>query len=216
MALVWHGTARVDEVVNLGPLALIQPLLDQLDIAAVIDRHVPPDPQLEFSHGQILSLLLAARLCEPTALANVPAWAERTGADILWNIPVDKLNDDRLGRALDAFFDHRHSIFASTTALALQLTDSSLKRLHFDTTHLTFCGAYEASQRRPATPLSSLRGDGQLPPAHIGHGYISEQLMVQVGLTAVVDNLGGLPIFSECLDGQRLVLHALERLSGDL
>ena len=203
MTLLWHGAARADEVVNLGPLALIQPLLDQLDIAAIIDRHVPPDPQLEFSHGQVLSLLLAARLCEPTALANVPAWAKRTGADILWNIPVDKLNDDRLGRALDAFFDHRHSIFASTTALALKLTDSSLKRLHFDTTHLTFWGAYEASQRRPATPLSSLRGDGELPPAHIGHGYISEQLMVQVGLTAVVDGLGGLPVFSECLDGQR-------------
>jgi hypothetical protein len=49
-------------------------------------------------------------------LINLPAWAERTGADILWNVPVDKLNDDRLGRALDAFFEHRHSVFASTTA----------------------------------------------------------------------------------------------------
>ena len=33
-----------------------------LDIAAIIDRHLPPDPQLAFSHGRILSLLLAARL----------------------------------------------------------------------------------------------------------------------------------------------------------
>jgi hypothetical protein len=30
-------------------LALIQPLLDQLDFAGIIDRHLPPDPQLEFS-----------------------------------------------------------------------------------------------------------------------------------------------------------------------
>jgi hypothetical protein len=30
-------------------LALIQPLLDQLDIAGIIDRHLPPDPQLEYS-----------------------------------------------------------------------------------------------------------------------------------------------------------------------
>src|SRR5215471_1094802 len=123
MALVWHGAARADEVVNLGPLALIQPLLDQLDIATVIDRHVPPDPQLEFSHGQVLSLLLAARLCEPTALAHVPAWAERTGADILWNVPADKLNDDRLGRALDAFFDQRHSIQACVAEQALRLAE---------------------------------------------------------------------------------------------
>ena len=67
MSLIWHGVARAEEVVNLGPLALIQPLLDQLDIAGIIDRHLPPDPQLEFSHGQVLSLLLAARLCQPTA-----------------------------------------------------------------------------------------------------------------------------------------------------
>jgi transposase len=203
MTLVWHGAARAEDVVNLGPLALIQPLLDQLDIASIIDRHLPPDPQLEFSHGQVLSLLVAARLCQPTALMNVPAWAHKTGADILWNLPADKLNDDRLGRALDAFFEQRHSIFASATATALQITHSSLERLHFDTTHVTFWGAYQTSQRRPATPLSALRGDAQLPPAHIGHGYINEDLMIQVGLTAMVDNLGGLPVFSQCLDGQR-------------
>jgi hypothetical protein len=44
MTLTWHGAARAEEVVNLGPLALIQPLLDQLDIAGIIDRHLPPDP----------------------------------------------------------------------------------------------------------------------------------------------------------------------------
>ena len=203
MTLTWHGLARAEEVVNLGPLALIQPLLDQLDIASIIDRHLPPDPQLEFSHGQVLSLLLAARLCQPTALINLPAWAEKTGADILWNLPADKLNDDRLGRALDAFFEHRHSIFASTTAQALQLTNLSLERLHFDTTHLIFWGAYENSQPRPVTALPALRGDAQLAPAHIGHGYVSAELMIQVGLTAVVDSWGGLPVFSQCLDGKR-------------
>jgi len=203
MSLIWHGVARAEEVVNLGPLALLQPLLDQLDIAGIIDRHLPADPQLEFSHGQVLSLLLAARLCQPTALINLPAWAHKTGADILWNLPADKLNDDRLGRALDAFFEHRHSIFASTTAQALQLTNLSLDRLHFDTTHLNFWGAYETSQRRPVTALSALRGDAQLPPAHIGHGYVNENLMIQVGLTAVIDSQGGLPVFSQCLDGQR-------------
>jgi hypothetical protein len=203
MTLTWHGGARLEDVVNLGPLALIQPLLDQLDVARIIDQHLPPDPQLEFSHGQVLSLLLAARLCQPTALINVPAWAHKSGADILWNLPADKLNDDRLGRALDAFFEQRHSILASITAQALSCTNLSLERLHFDTTHLTFCGAYQTSQRRPVTALSDLRGDGQLAPAHIGHGYASEALMIQVGVTAAVDRLGGLPVFSQCLDGQR-------------
>jgi len=76
MAIAWQGAELADEILNLGPLALIHPLLQRLDVAGVIDRHLPPDPQLEFSYGQVLSVLLAARLSEPTALINVPAWAE--------------------------------------------------------------------------------------------------------------------------------------------
>jgi transposase len=203
MTLTWRGPARAAEVVHLGPLALIQPLLQQLDVATLIDRHLPADPQQEFSYGQVLSLFLAARLCQPTALVNVAAWAEKTGADILWDIPADKLNDDRLGRALDAFFEQRHSVQAALTEQALRLVEASLQRLHFDTTHVTFYGAYDGSTPRPSLPLEELRGDGQLPPAHIGHGYLTRARMVQAGITAVVDDLGALPILGHCLDGNR-------------
>jgi hypothetical protein len=85
MADAWHGPTLNDDTLTFGPLALITPLLQRLEIAAMIDGHLPPDPQLEFSHGRILSLLLAARLCQPTALINIPAWSERTGADLLWD-----------------------------------------------------------------------------------------------------------------------------------
>jgi len=203
-AFTWRGTAVAQDVVNVGPLALIQPLLDKLDIEAIIDRHVPPDPQLEYSHGQVLGMLLMARLCQPTALVNVAAWAEKSGADILCNLPADKLNDDRLGRALDAFFDQRHSILASVTAQALQVTDLALKDLHFDTTDLVLCGAYAASQPRPDWPAETpFRGNAALQPAHICHGYTADTKMIQAGQLAVVDECGALPVLGHCLDGNR-------------
>jgi hypothetical protein len=203
-AFTWCGTSATQDVVNAGPLALIQPLLDKLDIEAIIDRHLPPDPQLDYSHGQVLRLLLMARLCQPTALVNVAGWAQKTGADIFANIPADKLNDDRLGRALDAFFDQRHSIFASVTAQALQLTGVQLKDLHFDPTSLVLTGAYEGSQPRAATPAGQpWRGDASLPPAHICHGYSADTKMIQAGQLAVVDDYGALPVFGHCLDGNR-------------
>jgi Domain of unknown function (DUF4277)/Transposase DDE domain len=203
-AFTWRGPAAApQEVLNLGPLALMQPLIDQLDIEALIDRHLPPDPQQEFSHGQVLRLLLLARLSEPTALVNVAEWAEKTGADILSNIPTDKLNDDRLGRALDAFFDHRHSILGSVTAQALQLTGLTLNRLHFDPTHLILSGAYDSAQPRPLLPEPLLTGDAQLSPAHICHGYNADTKMIQAGQLAIVDDLGAVPVFAHCLDGNR-------------
>ena len=138
MADAWHGPTLNDHTLDFGPLALIAPLLQRLDIAPIIDQYLPPDPQLAFSHGRILSLLLAARLCQPTALVNVPAWAERTGADLLWDIPADSLNDDRLGRSLDAFFTQRHSILTAVAAQAIHHAELSLDRVHFDPTHLVF------------------------------------------------------------------------------
>jgi len=204
-AFTWRGPAAVpQDVLNFGPLALVQPLIDQLDLEAIIDRHLPPDPQQEFSHGQVLRLLLLARLCHPTALVNVAQWAAQTGADILSNIPADKLNDDRLGRALDAFFDHRHSILGSVTAQALQVTGLALDRLHFDPTHLVLCGAYEAAQPRPPTlPGQPLIGDAQLPPANICHGYNANTKMIQAGQLAIVDHLGAVPVLAHALDGNR-------------
>src|SRR5271155_1974797 len=165
MAQAWHGPTLTDHTLNLGPLALVAPLLQRLDIAAIIDRHLPPDPQLTFSHGRVLSLLLAARLCQPTALINIPAWVANTGADLLWDMPADSLNDDRLGRALDAFFTQRHSILTAVAAQALQLAELPRDRLHFDPTHLFFYGAYASSQPRPATGHWPPTADTEVPPA---------------------------------------------------
>src|SRR6266849_8855249 len=95
MCISWSGTVVPRASCNLGPLAVFLPLLEQMDVAAIIDRHLPPDPQLEYSHGQVLRVLLAARLCQPTALVNVAGWAEKSGADIFAHIPAEKLNDDR-------------------------------------------------------------------------------------------------------------------------
>jgi transposase len=203
-AFTWRGAAAIQDVVNLGPLALLHPLLAKLDLEALIDRHLPPDPQHEYSHGQVLNVLLMARLCQPTALMNVAGWAEKTGADIVANIPADKLNDDRLGRALDAFFDHRHSILASVSATVLAQTGAELKNLHFDTTDIVLYGAYESSQARPEWPAGQpFPGDASLPPAHLCHGYTADTKMLQAGQLAIVDRYGALPVLAHCLDGNR-------------
>jgi transposase len=201
MALAWQDATAAEQTRAFGPLALIAPLLQRLGLADIIDDHLPPDPQLEFSHGRVLSLLLAARLCQPTALVNVPTWAESTGADLLWDIPAHSLNDDRLGRALDAFFTRRHAIQAAVAAEALRLAELSPQRLHFDTTHLIFYGAYEGSQPRPDNTPWPPRSSTGVPPAHITHGYAADEKLIHVGITAAVDDLGALPLLGQCLDG---------------
>jgi hypothetical protein len=131
MRISWSGTVLDRASCNLGPLAVVAPLVEQMDIAAIIDRHLPPDSQLEFSHGQVLRMLLGARLAQPFTLVNVAGWAEESGAEYLWAIPAEKLNDDRLGRSLDAFFTQRHSILASVAAQVVHTFRLPMNRLHY-------------------------------------------------------------------------------------
>src|SRR5262249_36562793 len=138
----------------------------------IIDRHLPADPQLEFSHGQVLRMLLGARLAQPLALVNVANWAQESGAEFLWGIPADKLNDDRLGRALDALFTQRHSILAGVAAHVVHTSGLPMNRLHYDTTHLLFCSAHDNSAPIPdALPLPPATPSANFPPAQITHGY---------------------------------------------
>jgi transposase len=190
--------------VPIGSLAVLRPLLEALNVAAIFDRHLPTEA--EIPHGKVLAILLAARLQEPLALVNLQQWAREHGTEYLWDVPADKLNDDRFARALDAFADKRHDILADITQAVLRLAETSLDRLHFDTTHLVFYGAYYTSEPRPATPLEPidrLIETIRESPAHITRGYQSRYKMLQFGLTCAVDELGALPVCAHVFDGNR-------------
>jgi len=207
MSITWYGNQSLAEGCNFGALAVLWPLLERMQVAKIINQHLPADPQAEFDHGRVLSLLIAARLYNPVALKNVGAWAADSGADILWDIPVEKLNDDRLGRSLTAFFSQRHSILAS---LALHVSHEfkvPLSEIHYDPTHLVLHGAYEGSEPRGALQLGEeVRSDARLPAAHITRGRPMSDApqdvrLIHAGLCTVVDQWGPLPIFGHTVGG---------------
>ena len=196
-----------------GSLAVIFPLLERMNVMGIINQHLPSDPQAEFDYGTTLSLLMAARLYSPMALSNVAEWANDSGADILWNMPLEKINDDRLGRALDAFFEQRHSILASLALHVSREFDVPLNELHYDPTHILFEGAYEDAQPREAVIDRSgqeeiIRSDNQLVPAHITKGRATDDapkgsVMIHAGISTYVDDVGPLPLFGHTIDGNQ-------------
>src|SRR5687768_90714 len=209
MALTWYGNQLDFETCNFGALAVIFPLLERMKVMQIIDQHLPADPRAEFAHGTILSLLIAARLYRPTALMNVGRWAAESGADFLWQVPVEKLNDDRLGRSLDAFFAQRHSVLAHVALHISQEFGIPLSELHFDPTHVLFQGAYEdAEPPEGVVGESIIRSDNSLKPAHITKGRATDDapdgaLMIHTGLCTYVDEYGPLPLFGNTVDGNQ-------------
>jgi transposase len=209
MSISWYGNQSQAESCNFGPLAVVWPLLERMNVAGIINRHLPADPRAEYDHGAILSLLIAARLYHPVALVNVASWASESGADILWNIPVEKITDDRLGKSLDAFFEQRHSILASLALHVAREFSVSLSELHYDPTHILLHGAYQESERRDDLQEGgTVQSDGALPPAQITSGRPMSNVpkdvqMIHAGLCTVVDEFGALPIFGHTVSGNQ-------------
>ncbi len=209
MAITWYGNQSAAESCNFGALAVIWPLLQRMRVADIINRHLPVDPQAEYDHGRVLTLLMAARIYSPVALVNVPKWAAESGADILWDIPVEKLNDDRLGRSLDAFFRQRHSILASIALSVSSEFGIRLSELHYDPTHVVLHGAYETSQARAGVCAEDrVRSDDTLAAAQITQGRPMNDTpqdvrLIHAGLCTLVDELGPLPIFGHTVAGNQ-------------
>ena len=209
MSFAWYGNQSSAESCNFGALAVVWPLLERMNVAGIINGHLPADMRAEFDHGTVLSLLIAARLFNPVALVNVADWASESGADILWDIPVEKITDDRLGKSLDAFFKQRHSILASLALHVAHEFSLPISELHYDPTHILLHGAYEESEPRSALQENgTVRSDDGLEPAHITKGRPMSDApkdvqLIHAGLCTVVDELGALPIFGHTVAGNQ-------------
>jgi transposase len=213
MAYTWYGNQSTSEACRFGALAVIVPLLERMNVKNILNQHLPADPQAEFDFGTILSMLMAARLYSPVALSNVAEWAKQSGAEILWNMPPEKITDDRLGRALDALFEQRHSILAHLSLHVSREFDIPLTELHYDPTHLLFEGAYENAEPREEVIVREagqerIRSDDQLAAAHITKGRTMDDapkgsFMIHAGLSTYVDEYGPLPLFGHTIDGNQ-------------
>lgn len=172
-----------------GALPLVVPMLERLDVAGIVDRACPMRGRAHLTHGEVIAALVANRLTAPRPLYDVAGWANAYAINEWLGTPGTLLNDDRLGRALDAVAG-RIDEFASAVALAaIGAFGIDAARLHWDFTSVAFCGAYE--DQDPVSP-------------RIGYGHSSDrkghrrQLKVAHATTA-----SGIPLFGRVVDGAR-------------
>ena len=74
----------------------------RLDLAGIVDRACPIRDLADLSHGQVIETLVANRLTSPAPLVRVTDWAREQAVEEVFGINPALLNDDRIGRALDA------------------------------------------------------------------------------------------------------------------
>jgi transposase len=135
-----HGVRR-----EVGPLLLVRHFTEQLGIAEAVDRLLPQRGRSQLSAGEVVSALVASRLASPSPLYDVAGWASQAALQELFAIPPALLNDDRLGRALEAFHPVAEEVRGALALRAIERFGQEAARLHLDLTTVRVCGAYERS-----------------------------------------------------------------------
>jgi transposase len=131
---------------EVGPLLLVQHVVERLGLVARIDRHVPQRGRAELTTGEVVAALIANRLCAPAPLYDIAAWGSNAALHEVMGVPGMLLNDDRLGRALEAFAPVAESVRGEAALAAVQTFGADAARLHVDLTTLRVAGAYRDSE----------------------------------------------------------------------
>ncbi len=131
---------------TVGALPLLNHLLRRMRLEEFLQDALPSeDGRTKLSAAKALLVLLRNLLLSREPIYGVGEWASRHAADLLGLTPdeVGRLNDDRVGRALDKLFAADVPSLVLTVAThVVKEFDVRLDELHNDSTTVSFCGAY--------------------------------------------------------------------------
>jgi transposase len=173
----------------LGSLPVVAGYSRRLDIAGIIDRLCPVRDVAILSHGQVIEALIANRLTSPAPLVRVENWAAEWAVTEVLGIEAETLNDDWIGRALDAVAVHLDAITGSVGAQAISEFGIDVSRLHWDMTSISLVGDYLGPAARFIEPSYGKPKDRRV-----------DRKQVQTGLAMAGD--GGIPVFHRAFDGK--------------
>jgi transposase len=181
-----YGPPSVEKA--LGALPVVATFCQRLDLEGIVDRACPVREVATLTHGQVICALVANRLTSPTPLRRVEDWAAAWAVPEVFGIAPEALNDDRIGRALDAIAPTLDAIIGSVGAQAIAAFGVEVARLHWDMTSISLYGAYDQVQ------------DGFVAP-RFGHPKDRRPDLKQVQTGLGVSGDGGVPVFHRAYDG---------------
>ncbi len=193
----------------LGALPVVAAFCGHLDIAGIVNRACPVRDLAIVNHGQVIEALVANRLTSPTPLVHVEDWAREWAVPEVFGVAAEAINDDRIGRALDAVAPELDGIVGSIGATAVATFGIDVSRIHWDMTSISLFGAYEVTEEAFVEPRFGHPKDRR-----------PDLRQVQTGLGVTAD--GGVPIFHRAYDGgagevNQVIpaMEALGRIAGE-
>ncbi len=193
-ATVDTSRTRVERLRRFGEVYLGLALWRRLKLDAFFAEAMGPGRE-EIAWGAMACILVLARFCAPSPELQIAEfWYGKTALDDLLGVSPDKVNDDRLYRALDALLPHKDALFSHFQKVYGELFGTTFDILLYDITSTYFEG----------------RAQGN-PQAQRGYSRDSRPDCAQVCIALVVTP-EGLPLAYEIFDGNRTDVTTVEEI----
>lgn len=176
----------------LDHLGLVSGVFDQLDIADLIDDRLPKKRNHNLEHSKLMKAMVLNGLgYVGQRLYLFPEFYEKLPVERLLGegVTAADLNDDALGRTLDAIYAYGPTELFNDIALkVMSQLDLGVQRLHADTTSFSVQGNYEGPSGRNAIEIT------------LGHSKDGRMDLKQFVL-GLVTNQDGIPLFAKAHSG---------------
>jgi transposase len=139
-----HGKADLRKYF-IGAHPIIQTFMERLRVQEIIGSYFQQDERLTLSMEQTLGVLIHNILTSPMPMYEIADWLNAIDEESLGLNEDDKefIQDDRIGKMLDKFYEGRHKdVFFRLALRAIKEFDLDCGIMHQDTTTVTFSGKY--------------------------------------------------------------------------
>lgn len=169
-------------------------------MAKLIDHAIGQDPRSKVSTSECVAVILCGVYSGSHSLWRLRERLEHYDMQTIMQDASFSLIDfpeERLGKALDDLF--RFDLDKLMSGISIEMIRAfnlDMSFLHFDTTTLSFFGAYEGRD-------SWSGNDGMPPVPHVTHGHSKDHRpdLKQVLYGMLVSRDGGVPLLGKTLDG---------------
>jgi len=176
---------------QLGAQPLIDRFLARIDLAGVLERHLPGgDARTALPAATAIGVLVRNLCVAREPIYGLGGWAAGFEPGLLGLAPGEAglLNDDKVGRALDAMFDSdRGSMLTELVLGAVREFRIDCSQLHNDSTSVVLHGDYDAADGRQ-------RGGKPTVAAARGHSKDHRPDLKQLVLILTVTADGAVPL----------------------
>lgn len=175
----------VERLRSFGDAYLGLLLWNKLGLADFCREHIPSNRE-EVPWSIMAAILVLARFCAPSSELQIAEfWYGKTALDDILGVSADKINDDRLYRALDALLPHKDALCLHLQKRYGEMFGSTFDFLFYDITSTYFEGAVKGNAQAKRGYSRDNRPD--CPQVCIG----------------LVTSREGLPLAFEIFDGNR-------------